>query len=348
MSRKSVTFRSQTISSVGDLIVDEGLTCQASQNLLAYLASELLGYKDEGVELSPTILFCTDFAAVFAGFPGSVKHAVGTATLEANSVREVLKNCAPLATRSWNIFIERMDSGNISYGVFNYITLPTTLPLHESIGLASAITCLLVRKIGSSTIEVRGSKGNELSLVFSTTREEETQQLSPTVGFAQDCCRDIPESPMADEFRHYFRRVVEVGLGKSHGAILACAANPSLSEMGDMKDGIEISPKLDFLSVYSEYRSDNTAGSILRLQSTEELFEGILLCDGIVVFNTTGCLVAYRVFYRPTQPGMPEAPTAICGARRRAFEGAKTMIGTALVSVLFRSRDGLTIREGGA
>jgi hypothetical protein len=118
--------------------------------------------------------------------------------------------------------------------------------------------------------------------------------------------------------------------------------------MGDMKDGVEIVPKLDFLAAYSTYRSDNSAESILRLQSAEELFKGILECDGIVVFDTAGCLVAYRVFYRPTHPGTPGMPAPTGGARRRAFEGAKTMVGTTLISVLFRSQDGLTIREGGA
>src|SRR5665213_922495 len=125
MSRKTVTFRSQTISNVGDLIQDEGLTCHASQNLLAFLAGELLAYKDEGMELAPVIMFCTDAEKAFEGFPGSVRHTVGNAPLHANSIKRVLKDCAPLATRSWSIFIERTDPNQIQYGVFNYITLPT-------------------------------------------------------------------------------------------------------------------------------------------------------------------------------------------------------------------------------
>ena len=348
MSRKIVTFRSQTISNIGDLIQDEGLTCHASQNLLAFLAGELLAYRDEGVDLAPVIMFCTNAEKVFQSFPGSVRHTIGNAALHADSIKRVLKDCAPLATRSWSIFIERINQDQIQYGVFNYITLPTTLPLSEAIGLTSVGTCLLLRKIDPSTIEVRGAKGNDLCLVFSTTREEAKQYASPVGSFAEDCCRDIANNSIAVEFKVYFKRLLEDGLSKCHGTMLVCAANPSLKTMGEMKDGIEISPKLDFLAAYQTYRSDVSAESILRLQSAEELLTGILQCDGILVFDTNGCLVAYRVFYRPTTPEIPGAPAPTGGARTRAFEGLRTMIGTELISALFRSQDGLTIKEGGA
>jgi hypothetical protein len=348
MSRKTVTFRSQTTSNIADLISDEGLVCQESTNLLTTLTGELLRYHDEGIELSPTILFCTNAGAVFEGFPGSVRHAIGSKPLKVTSVKQVLKDCAPLATRSWSIYVERLDGETIRYGVFNYITLPTTLPLHDAIGLSPEMMCLLLRKTSSSTIEVRGSKGNELVLAFSTTREEATQQVNLAAQFGSDCCRDLPESSFQEDFEVYFKRLLEEGLSRCHGTMLVCAANPILSEMGDMKDGVAITPKLDFYAAYSTFGSDNTAESILRLQSAEELFSGILQCDGIVVFDTSGCLVAYRVFYRPTQPEIPGATPPTGGARTRAFEGVKTMVGTVLVSALFRSQDGLTIKEGGA
>jgi hypothetical protein len=113
------------MGSVSDFISDEGLSCQESQNLLSALAGALLSYKNEGMDLSPTVLFCTNTEAVFESFPGSVKHAVGTAPLGAGCVNQILKDCAPLATRSWSIFIERTTSGQARYGVFNYTPAPS-------------------------------------------------------------------------------------------------------------------------------------------------------------------------------------------------------------------------------
>jgi hypothetical protein len=204
-----------------------------------------------------------------------------------------------------------------------------------------------LRKIGSNTIEVKGSKGNELHLVFSTTRDEEPQQANPTNKFGLECCRKLQKGNVSDEFRVYFSRLLEEALSKSHGAILICAETPCLSNMDDLKDGIELSPKLDFFAAYRAYSSDNNAESILRLQSAEDLLSGILQSDGIVIFDTTACVVAYRVFYRPSHPETPGAPTPTGGARRRAFDGVRAMVGTSLVSALFRSQDGLTILAGG-
>jgi hypothetical protein len=57
-------------------------------------------------------------------------------------------------------------------------------------------------------------------------------------------------------------------------------------------------------------------------------------------------IIAYRVFYRPPQTAGSVASNVTGGARRRAFEGIKTLVGTQLSSVLFRSQDGLTIYHG--
>ncbi|MGA2539313.1 MAG: hypothetical protein ABSF53_25125 [Terracidiphilus sp.] len=311
MSRKTVTFRSQTMGSISDLIRDEGLVCQESQSMLSFLAGELILYLDEGVDLSPTVLFCTDAAAVFSGIPVSTGHIIGTAPLHANAIKRVLKECAPLAKGSWNVYIERTSAFNCNYGVFSYVASPTTIPLPEAIGVTSAGTCLMIRKVGPNTIEVKGSKGNELLLGFSTTKEEETQHINPVKGFAAACCGDLPPGAFADEFRTYFKRLLEEGLGRSHGAILACASSPSLKDIGDLEDGIEIAPQLDFFVPYRDYRVDNTAESILRLQSAEGLFSGILQADGIIMFDTRGRLVAYRIFYRSSQRAETKASASL-------------------------------------
>ena len=102
-NQKTITFRSQVTGNISDLIQDEGLTCQPSLDFLCALVGGLLRYRDEGVELSPTILFSTDIASVLSGFPGSVKYFIGEAEVAPNSVKNVLKDCAPLAMGNWCI-----------------------------------------------------------------------------------------------------------------------------------------------------------------------------------------------------------------------------------------------------
>ncbi len=199
--------------------------------------------------------------------------------------------------------------------------------------------CVLVRRTSPSTIEIRGSKGNSLSLIFSTVREQPIQS-DPISAFAIDCCLDLGN---ADDFRIYFQRLLEQALTRSHGTILATTRSNNLRGISELKDAIPVVPKLDIYAAFMGYREIGSAESIVTLQNRESLLTGLLHCDGIVMFNTQGCVIAYRVFYRPGSQDPVRAEPLAGGTRRRAFEGAKTLVGSSLVSMLFRSQDGLTL-----
>jgi hypothetical protein len=349
-SQKTVTFRSQTQGTIADFIEDEGLICQASQGILSLLAGELLRYRDEGVELSPTILYCAEAESVLKSFPGSVRYQIGTDQLSPNSMKRILKDCAPLATDSWCIFIERVSSSDLVYGVFDYPALPTALPIDDAIQNEQGIFCLLLRKTSPTTIEMKGSKGNAVSLVFSTTREEASTLGDPTSEFSAVCCSGLTDANDIDELRHfepYFSRLIRTALNQSHGALLACASGPVIETVAELQDGIPLAPKLDFFDAFRAYRQIGSASALLKLRSCESLLGGILQSDGITLFDPLGCVTAYRVFYRANGSQIAtSSPAPVGGARRRAFEGTKGLVGTHLLSVLFRSQDGLTLHEG--
>lgn len=339
-----VTFRDLTTSRINDLLIDEHQACAQSQNLLGYLAGTLLNYKDEGVELTPSVILCDNLELFLQSFPGAVAHTIGTESLDPSAGPKILKDCGPLSSQNWFIFIERDGTGRIRYGVFTYFRLPTAIPLHEGITIDPARFCLLLRKISSSTIEIRGAKGNSLTLVFSTVRETVTSG-EPVDRFAKACCRSL--SPHNERFQIYLMRLLESALTASHGTILLCSENLSLSQVPELRDAVSVSPLLDFHAAFSEFQTANTAGSILALQRCEELLYGFLRCDGMIVFDTAGRVTAYRVFYQPTERA-PATAGIVGGARRRAFEGVRALVGDHLVSVLFRSQDGLTLHHGGA
>ncbi len=148
-----------------------------------------------------------------------------------------------------------------------------------------------------------------------------------------------------DNFRAYFGRLLEAVLASCHGTILTCGENLDLATMPEMQDAVAVSPALDFQTAFAEYQTANSAGSILTLQRCEELLQGFLRCDGIVMFDTSANVTAYRVFFRPNAAVM-KIPTIVGGARRRAYEGIKELVGSQLVSVLFRSQDGLMLYHG--
>jgi len=291
--------------------------------------------------LSPHVLFCKDIDAVIRAFPGSGKHVIGTAPLSPESAKRILKNCAPLATRNWCIYIERVDSDRLRYGVLNYLKLPTALPLAQAISVLNGVFCILLQKISPTMIRISGSNGNALSIVFSTVREEG----SPTDSvkqFANCCCVHIENSGGKLGFSDYLAQLLDEALAASHGTILVCATLEKFSAIPDLKIGTPVEPKLDLADRFATYRESNTADSILKLQSCEELLKGFVACDGIVVFDTQGGVLAYRAFYRPSAPATPAEEGVVGGARTKAFTGIRELAGSSLVSALLRSQDGFT------
>jgi hypothetical protein len=341
----TISFRDQTTGRISDLLSDEGLLCARSQSLLASLAGVLPSYQDEGKSFSPDILFCARIGDVLRAIPSAIFYEIGELPLEVTSGARILKECAQLSSANWAIYVERRDELTLAYGVFTYSRLPTTLPLHDALTLSPNIFALLMRRRSADTVEMRGARGNILSLIFSTVRESPSQ-IDPIGSFSVDCCIGANASVDHGVFLTYFSRLLEAVLTSSHGTMLVCGDHADMTTVTELQDAKSINPPLDFLSSFSQFRVSNTAESLLNLQRSEELLSGLVRCDGIVVFNTVAQVIAYRVFYRGVGVAATIPPIVTGGARRRAFEGVKTLVGTGLQSVLFRSQDGLTLYHG--
>jgi hypothetical protein len=343
---KTATFRAQTQGLVADFISDEGLTCHASQNLISFLAGELLNYREEGKELSPTLLYGVTPHEVIKAFPGSTSYHIGSAPLHADSAKRILKDCAPLATDNWHIYVERIDSDKLRYGVFSYLALPTSLSLFDTISVARGPFTIVIKKISASTIRILGSQGHTLSLIFSTVREESSDEHL-TEKFTTNCCSALTASDERDAFKSYLKRFFERSLSASHGTILICAKPKRFSGVKSLKDGVLVNPPLSLSESFCAYRKSGTADSLLKLQSLEELVQGLMNSDGVVVFDPEGNIIAYRVFYKDSGKSAAPKSQMIGGARRRAFEGIKKMVGNEIVSAFFRSQDGHSEYQGG-
>lgn len=338
-----VSFRTQTNDSIRKLLRDEGLACAQSQGLLSYFAGALLNYKEEGVEFLPSIILCGSVRNFLTTFPGSVHHIIGSAPLSPFLGPKILKECAPLSSSNWFIFIERDEqNSSVKYGVFTYFKTPTAIPLHEGISINPDQLCILIRKTSTNTIDIRGSKGHLLTLLFSTLREVEntTKRIS---SFAKRCCSGIENAALKDEFSNYFFNLLERSLSSCHGTILVCANELDYDAVPALQDAVHVEPIIDFLQIFTDFKQENSADSILSLQRCEELLQGFLRCDGIIVVDCSGGISAYRVFYKPSIESPEDASQVVGGARRRAFEGIKEFVGEQLDSVLFRSQDGQTL-----
>lgn len=338
-----VGFGSQVTGNVNYLLIDEDKACAPTQNLIGYLAGAILNYKDEGVVFAPSIIICDKLADILKALPGAVSHTIGIGDLDPASGPKILKDCAPLSGDSWSIFIERNNGKSIRYGIFTYLRLPTAISLRDSLILNKENFCILLRKSSENTIEIQGSKGNDLSLSFSATRERKNQE-DPVDQFTISCCAGIKEH--LDDYKSYLKNLLHSTLGNSHGTILICTKRKSFSHIPNLKDAIVMSPVLDLYAAFKYFRVANTSEAIVSLQRCEDLLIGFHRCDGAISFNGTGQITAYRIFFRSNTKTLISGTAG--GSRRRAFEGMKALAGRHLTASLFRSQDGLTIYHGAA
>lgn len=332
-----ISFRDQATGKINDLLGDEGLICGHTQNLLSYLSGALLSYKEEGVELTPTVLLCESIGRFLTRFPGSSFYQIGSGPLEGSPGKRILKECAPLSGDNWFVYVERITAKTIRFGVFTYSISPTSVNLLGGLSITSDQMAVLAKKVGENTIELVGGKGSRLKLMFSTSRDAQITQ--PDLNhFGEACTSSLQNEVYRNQFITYFIQLLDKGLSASHGTMLACSKDETCLKLTELKDAVVLNPPLDLFAQFERYRAEGSAESLLSLQRAEELLNGFMRCDGIVFFDETGRVFAYRVFYRPKKSS-PNA-SIIGGARRRAFEGAKSLVPENLTAILFRSQDG--------
>jgi hypothetical protein len=203
---------------------------------------------------------------------------------------------------------------------------------------------VVLQKIAPNTVELVGAKGSDLTIAFSTARDLETDEVrGPLRKFVGHAVDEVADAEQKAGLANFLEGVLERALADSHGTILICVKDATTSGIPDLQDAVELTPELDFLSAYSEYKVSNSAESLLRLQSLESLLRGLLQSDGILVVTRKGSVCAYRGFYRPSAPAAATSgPAVVGGARRRAFEGIGELVGSVLTAALFRSQDGQT------
>lgn len=352
---KTVSMQESTTGAVSEFLDKEKLECLQSMKLLAFLAGALHRYEEEGVLLNPRVLLCASIDNFARAIPGGKSIVIGTARFTPDVGKRVLKECAPLARNGWVIFVERMSAEDVQFGVLSFLASPTSVDLRDMVlidsdqGQEPPFAAILIERVDPKTVLMTGATGNSLRVAFSTTRVI-TDDASAVAQFACKCT----EACEIAGFPSYFVTFLTRALGESHGTILVCK-DGEITTVPGMRDAIILSPPVDLPTAFAIYRAAESAESILELQRSESLLTALLQSDGLVVFDPAGRASAYRVFYKPEEGAAPAGeepatqpqPKVVGGARRRAFEGIKPLVGEHLAAALFRSQDGLTEVVGG-
>ncbi|MDF1778316.1 MAG: hypothetical protein P1V13_19985 [Rhizobiaceae bacterium] len=334
----TISLRVTTRGELTDFLEREKKECAHSNKVISGIIGKLWNYREEGVDFSPSVVYTDDIVEFSKKLPGFSHLLLGDCVASEDSAKKILKDCAPLTGESSLIFVERKEcGGKLDYGIFSFLRSPTAIGIEEALALDENQFAVLIKKSSPTALQIIGSKGNSVSILMSTVRETDNSQVE--LGkFVKDLISGIDGD--CEAFEKYLGRLFSKELTDCHGTILICATENMHPDIVSISDKISLNEGVDFFTLFEDFRKQEDAESLLKLQRAEDLLRGFLSCDGMIAFSIFGKILSYRIFFKPDYKGIDFE--VVGGARRRAFEGISALKSNSLKSTLFRSQDGTT------
>jgi hypothetical protein len=338
---RNISFRSLLRGEVDDFLRDEGLHCTATASAIVAVASRLATLREEGVPLWPEVYFSTDVDRLTAVLQGGETLRLGCGPHDDATVLRALKECAPLATGGWVIFVHR-DSAEFSYGVLSATNLPLAITPYEALveNAVGDVTSVVVRRIAESCVELRGGRGHRRCLYFSDQRADAPSPAYAIERFSRAVTSDVPGDLRQDVFRYFYKVLSEL-LIEAHGALLVVQSHRRKKIPDLLRDSRVLPEPLSIADRVQEYRKHKDNEALAKLGSATSLLKGMLGSDGIIVFTTAASILAYRAFVASAQAGSTAASGGT-GARGRVFAALRARVGKQFEAVFMSSQDGRT------
>ena len=291
--------------------------------------------------MTPSVFICASVSRLvkLAGVGESIPLS-GLIPLDSAGPK-VLKAAAPLCSGNWRIYIERSPDGiNCQFGVFCGSSDPSSMTVEEVVLDAYDEKFPVIRIAQSATnkVEVRTSAGDGIEFRFNNDQDvselkahEHVKMLSAVVS------RSCGVGDTA--FTGYIERILSSAIKDCHGTLIAVVPSGSPALPTSLSDVVCIEPAFHLYERFKQHMEEGkSALSVSRLQAASELVSGFISSDGITVFDDAGSVRGYRAFVHSNTGGKPVSG----GARSRAFEAMKSVIGKDLLAAFFRSQDGRT------
>lgn len=320
---KGVSFRQQLKGELDDFLDDEGLICADTATALMTIVAKLSNYTEEGIPLSPEVYICNDIDQVTSVLQGSEIVVIGKGLRDAETADRALRECGPLATGGWAVFIERNADG-FRYGVFRFSNLPLSLRPDEALveDGESDIFAVIARKVAPNCVELVGTSGSRRRLFFSADRAESPAPDKVVRKLCDVIAEDVINTEKEKIVRFCYRTMKEA-LAKSHGTLIVVLGKRRKKPPKNMADALVFDTPISIQDRILDYIRYADNESMARLQDTANLLIGLMGCDGILVFRSDASIMGYRAFLSSRISSQSTQRTG--GARRRAFENLKVL-----------------------
>jgi hypothetical protein len=310
---------------------------------IAHILTEVVvgvtSYREEGVRYLPMVMVTDSLETLLKSVNGSDAMVIGESPYQSNLTRAILKTCGPLGEgRQWAIYILLKDE-HVQYGIFRADLFPLHQTSFERLRSLnnSQLKIIGITRMGEHVVEVRSASG-EFRYIDSAGSFKPQVASAVLKKFVSAVTRDVP-SDLKPKMQAFFYRVAVDVYGSSHGTIGAVvdakAATPAY-----LSDGVWLKEKFGLAASINTYVERGSEADVLSLVSHGNLIQKMMVMDGVTVFSSAGSVLGFNCFVQ--DPSLQRSPSAIVGgARRRAYDILCSKLGNDLISVLYKSQDGI-------
>ena len=327
------------------------MECLATEAAILELVVALSHYTEEGNELFPQVIICDDLEIVLNLIQGSEPIQIGSGKKLADTAKQALKKCAPIAKKHWVIYIKRTDEKFV-YGVFRGPFSPTALDIRDTILSLSQepqdIKLILASQLSEKAVELIGACSGCLHFHLSALPEDSVAPRTNLESFIEIVCDGL-DSANKEPVGSFLRSILTHSIRQCHGTLMAVISSEleSLDDFAD--DGIILSEPINIEQLVDEYQKKRSDVSLGSLDAYSTLLSGMLSCDGIVLFNNKAQILGYNFFVQQDSSEKLRPRELLGGARRRAFETlCKKTIDNKLLGCFIQSSDSASqfVKEG--
>lgn len=328
-----------------EFLRDEGMPSPHTAGGLVELVNLLSLYHEEGHAVSPKVFIFNDINTVKT-IPNHENILIGEGPKQTQTFRTVLKKCAPLAQRGWVIYIlEKKES--YEFGLIKNLGNTLSLTIEEILIETgeTAIPVVMAHQIFNRNVKITGTTRRIIYINFGADSDEATARLENLHSFLDSLITDVPDDSK-EQTNNFYDKLFTQALSEGHGMlalVIPCKEHTIPKKLKDstkLKSPICISQRINELLSNKDNVYSND-----RVESYTSIIMGMLLSDGITIFNSQGDVLAFRSFVKHSAKDKTKEITG--GARSRTFFKLKDMVANReILSAFMQSQDGAIFYEG--
>jgi hypothetical protein len=337
-----VSLRKQLKGAISDFLDIEKMACPHTENGLVEVINALSLYREEGKALFPKIFIFDDLSTVLKILAVHDHVRVGEGPKGQSTCIDALKKCAPLAQGGWAIYILRKNA-SFEYGLFRGIGSVLTISIENALinnGMRD-VPVIMAQQLSEKYVKVEGVSGNSILINFGATRSDVEPSTEGINRFINTIVLNVP-AHIKEQTSTFYETLFSDVLRAGHGTLATVISHRKKLLPKRFHDSIVLNPPIDIPLNIQSLLSSNDIESNCRLEASASLIKGMMLSDGITIFNDAGAVVAYNTFIKHTSSGHFSQGVA-GGARRRTFDFLISMIGKGLESAFMQSQDGAVL-----